>query len=60
MQETDAARRSFVKHHFHRDIADPLAYDLVVNTSQLGIDGAVAIIAAACRVRDLAGGEHSR
>ena len=60
MQDTDAARRSFVKHHFHRDVADPLAYDLVVNTSQLGIDGAVAIIAAACRARGLAGDDHSR
>jgi hypothetical protein len=54
MQDTDAARRGFVKHNFHRDVADPLAYDLVINTSRLGIDGAVAILATACQARSLA------
>lgn len=53
LQETDAARRSFIKHHFHRDVTDPLAYDLVVNTSRLGIDGALRIVLAACQQRGL-------
>jgi cytidylate kinase len=58
MQDTDAARRGFVKRHFHCDVADPLAYDLVINTSRLGIDGAVALITAACKARGLAPTPH--
>jgi hypothetical protein len=54
LQDTDVARRNFVKHHFHSDIADPLAYDLIVNTSRLGIDGAASVVTAACAARGLA------
>ncbi len=46
---TDEDRAAFVQHHFHRDIADPLAYDLVINTGRLGIDPAVDLITRALR-----------
>ena len=29
----DREQRAFIDHHFHREIDDPLAYDLVVNTA---------------------------
>jgi hypothetical protein len=33
--------------HYHAEWADPTAYDLVVNTAALGLDGAIAAIRAA-------------
>jgi cytidylate kinase len=35
VRETDQARAAFIKEHFHQDVADPLHYDLVLNTSRL-------------------------
>lgn len=32
IERTDADRAAFVRRHFHREIDDPLAYDLVLNT----------------------------
>jgi len=40
-------RRSFVEQYFHRDVTNPLDYDLVVNTENLSIDAAVATIQTA-------------
>ncbi|HUK12550.1 MAG TPA: cytidylate kinase-like family protein [Thermoanaerobaculaceae bacterium] len=51
--ETDAARRDFVRRHFHVDLTDPLGYDITVNTSRLGLDGAAAVVLAAARARGL-------
>jgi len=42
--DTDHERAAFIRHHFHRDIDDPLAYDLTVNTGWIGIEGAIALI----------------
>ena len=33
IDRTDTDRAAFVRHHFHREIDDPLAYDLVLNTA---------------------------
>ncbi len=41
---TESDRRAFIRKYFNADIADPLNYDLVVNTATLGIDRAAAAI----------------
>jgi hypothetical protein len=51
VDRTDRDRREFVEQHFHRDVNDMHAYDLVVNVEKLGLDGAARQIAdAACSV----------
>ena len=39
-----AKRRAFVREHFHKDIEDPMAYDLIVNTGRLDIESAAEMI----------------
>jgi cytidylate kinase len=51
--ETDTARREFVRRHFHVDPDDPLQYDLIVNTSRVGVEGAAEIVLAAASSRGL-------
>jgi hypothetical protein len=53
MHETDHQRDSFVKHEFGCDPSDPLAFDLVVNTSRSGVDGAADLVIAELRSRGL-------
>jgi cytidylate kinase len=48
---TDADRKAFVRKYFNADIADPLHYDMVLNTSVLSIDHAVAAVCAAFEKR---------
>lgn len=45
----DAARQRYVRSTFDRDISDPTAYDLVINTAQVPVDTAVDIIAGFIR-----------
>jgi cytidylate kinase len=40
----EADRRAFLMKHFHADFGDPSAFDVVVNTSVLGVDGACRVI----------------
>jgi cytidylate kinase len=40
----DGERSAYIHRHFHRDIEDPLAYDLILNTAGIGIDLAVELI----------------
>jgi hypothetical protein len=51
--EIDAARHDFVKRHFHSEVADALQYDLTVNTSRLGIEGAAEAVLTATAARGL-------
>ncbi|HEX5444872.1 MAG TPA: cytidylate kinase-like family protein [Pirellulales bacterium] len=51
LAETHARRASFVRTYFHRDIDDMTLYDLVVNSSQLGIEGCADVVLAAHRAR---------
>jgi len=39
-----AKRRAFVKENFHKDIEDPLHYDLIINTSRLDTESTVDAI----------------
>jgi cytidylate kinase len=45
--EVEADRHAFILMHYHAEFADPTAFDLVVNTAALGLDGASAAIRAA-------------
>jgi cytidylate kinase len=41
---TESNRRAFVRKYFNANIAEPLNYDLIINTAQLDMERAVAII----------------
>ncbi len=44
--KTDADRRSFIRKYFYIDAADPLNYDVVINTGRISYDTAVESIIA--------------
>jgi len=45
--KTESNRKAFIRKYFNADIADPINYDLVINTGTLSVDNAVDIIGAA-------------
>lgn len=45
--KTDSDRRSFSRKYFYADVADPLNYDLVINTERMKIEAAVKSIISA-------------
>ncbi|MCC6491825.1 MAG: cytidylate kinase-like family protein [Pirellulales bacterium] len=47
LDETDRGRSDFVRRYFHRDIADPAVYDLVLNLERLTKDDAAELIVKA-------------
>jgi cytidylate kinase len=47
VEEVDANRRAFILTHYRRELVDPSAFDQVVNTSTLGLEGSIASIRAA-------------
>jgi cytidylate kinase len=47
IEEVEADRHAFILMHYHAEFSDPTAYDLVVNTAELGLDGAIPAIRAA-------------
>ena len=47
VMRTESDRRAFVRKYFNADIADPINYDLVINTATLKLEDAVNVIAAA-------------
>lgn len=44
---TESDRKAFIRKYFNADIADPLNYDLVINTGTLSIDSAVNTVKTA-------------
>jgi cytidylate kinase len=44
VETTDGERKRFVKEHFRKDPADPCGYDLVLNSSRLGVSKCTDII----------------
>jgi cytidylate kinase len=40
----DKDRIRYIKDHYHKDLANPLLYDVILNTSRLSVDECVAII----------------
>jgi cytidylate kinase len=59
VRDTDCARAAFIKEHFHQDGADPLHYDLVLNTSRLSVPECSELIVAAVRRMEQRPGLHS-
>jgi cytidylate kinase len=64
MAEIDDNRAQFVQRYFHRDIADPHLYDLVVNLEHIPRSAAVELIASEAKrhaecVRERASGRSS-
>ena len=49
VDRVDAVRRSFTRERYKIVWGDPHHYDLVLNTSRFGVDGAVEIVASAVR-----------
>jgi cytidylate kinase len=47
VERIDRERLGFVRHHFHRDAADPSAYDLLVNSVHVPPERAVDVVVAA-------------
>ena len=47
----ESDRSAFVRKYFHVDIADPIHYDLLINTANLSVDVSVEIIKAALRLK---------
>jgi cytidylate kinase len=43
----DLGRARYLKKHFHADINDPLLYHMIINTGQMGFDGAAKLIGEA-------------
>lgn len=52
VKSEDAARRRFLKQHFHSDIDDPLRYDLVINTDRLKDSAVVEMLVDAIRSKN--------
>jgi cytidylate kinase len=49
VDKDEAAKRQFIQQVYHRDIADPAGYDLVLNTGELETDSALEVVLAATR-----------
>jgi cytidylate kinase len=47
-KKTDRAREAYVKRYYNCDARSPELYDVVLDSTRLGIDACVAAIAAAC------------
>ncbi|MCU0980996.1 MAG: cytidylate kinase-like family protein [Pirellulaceae bacterium] len=47
VDDLDGARTEFCRRHFHRDVRDPLEYDLVINTARLAVPAAAQLIVEA-------------
>jgi cytidylate kinase len=45
--EEESRRRAYLKQYFHAEPGDYTAFDIVVNTGVLGVDGAVDSVQAA-------------
>jgi cytidylate kinase len=47
-RKTDRARELYVKRYYNCDARDAALYDVVLDSTRLGLDACVAVIAAAC------------
>ena len=43
---TESERRAFIRKYFNAEIADPVNYDMVINTGSVRVDNAVTAISA--------------
>jgi cytidylate kinase len=49
LEETDDMRARYHREYYGRDWADPLNYDMILNTARLGMDGAAGVIVGRAR-----------
>jgi cytidylate kinase len=57
----DDDRRRYVQRYFHRDVLDPLLYDVQINTGRTTIDEAAALIEQLVRAgEEMAEGASSK
>lgn len=54
MTELDEGRRAYVRRHFNEDVTDPLAYDMVINTTAQSTDAIATMLAR--RLQAVGGG----
>jgi cytidylate kinase len=47
---TDSSRRAFIRKYFHKEISDPIHYDLLLNTETIELDEAVECV---CRIVEI-------
>jgi cytidylate kinase len=52
IDRTDRERTRFVKHYFHHDPLDPLGYDLILNSSRLGVATCADLIVASAQAME--------
>jgi cytidylate kinase len=50
-EQVDSERAAYVRRFYRIDIRDPVLYDCVLNTSRLGVEGAIDIAVAVARRR---------
>ena len=51
-REMDDIRRRYVQRYFHRDVLDPLLYDVQINTGKTTIEDAAALLEQLVRGQD--------
>ena len=51
VRRTDREREAFYRHHFGVDCADPMHYDVVINSGDMSIEAAADIVVTAYRGR---------
>lgn len=49
----EADRRSYIRKYFNADIADPVNYDLVINTAFIGKEGIIEMVKAGLKAKKL-------
>lgn len=54
MRQLDEGRRAYVRRHFNEDVTDPLAYDMVINTTAQATDAIATMLAR--RLQNAGGG----
>lgn len=51
VERLDRERSAFMRQHYDRDVTDPAAYDLAINSAALSTERAVEVVVAAYRVK---------
>ena len=51
VMQTESDRKSFVRKYFPSDIADPINYDMVINTEAFGLDHAAESVCQAVKMK---------
>jgi cytidylate kinase len=58
--DTDKSRARYHRDYYKREWADPVSYDMTLNTETLGLDGAARVIADEARARGWGSGERGK